>query len=477
MPPKEVAETDIAKIEAHEWHLWYLAFSLILFLAGLTAATYFYLLRDSLQVSSAFSAALNKALAGLCVLTFLFCAYIVQTRITFGRMRGIIQKQSTHDALTHLYNRHYFNLRIEDEIQRADQNGLALALILCDLDRFKEFNDAHGRQAGDRLLRAVARSIQESTRGTDLVFRWGGDEIAVVLSHATREGITIAGERMRHGVQRVAREHRVDLDISIGAVLYPEHGRNADELIRLANRALYIAEKSGDKLQIGDEQYQLDERSIKVVFQPIVDVWADQTMAHEALCRDPQGKLGVAEFFAKYRAIGRLAQLKRLCLQSQLQAAERMKLGRVFINVDFSAIGQLEPIPKPDRVEVILEISEAEVLQDIEECLRVVEIWRKRGYQFAIDDFGAGFISLPFIAQLKPDYIKLDRSTVLHAVASGQFRGFLRKLMPALRMYTAEGIIAEGIETEEELRTVKEFGIFLVQGYLLGRPQELHPPA
>jgi EAL domain-containing protein (putative c-di-GMP-specific phosphodiesterase class I) len=266
----------------------------------------------------------------------------------------------------------------------------------------------------------------------------------------------------------------LDLDMSIGVALYPEHGRTVDELVRLADRALYIAKKGGDKIHIGEEEYHLDEHTIKVVFQPVVNVGSNEVVGYEALSRDPQGRLSILELFRRYHAIGQLNELKCLCFKSQVKVAQEIGLQRVFINVDFNVLNQLDLIPKPSGTEVILEISEVEALHDVENHLKVTRKWRKAGYKFAIDDFGAGFISLPFIAQLIPEYIKMDRSTMLQAVGSEKFRKFSKDLVRALRNYSTEGIIAEGIETQKELRVVKYIGIYLVQGYLLGKPQELN---
>ncbi|MGH7273081.1 MAG: diguanylate cyclase domain-containing protein, partial [Nitrospiria bacterium] len=354
------------------------------------------------------------------------------------------------------------NHRILEEIARADRNQHTLAILLCDLDHFKAINDTGGHQVGDEVLKAVAQEIQQSTRGTDLVFRWGGDEIVVVLSDTTREGILIAGERLRRGVRTVSEQAHVDLDLSIGVALYPDHGRDIDELIRLADRALYIAKKGGDKIHIGEEEYQLDEHSIKVVFQPVVDIQSDEILGYEALSRDAQGKLSILDFFGRYQVIGQLNELKRICFRSQLKVAGELGLKRVFINVDFNVLNQLELPTKPSGMEVILEISEVEALHDIENHLKMARKWRAQGYKFAIDDFGAGFISLPFIAQLIPDYIKLDRSTILQAVSSEDFRRFLKDLVLALHNYVREGIITEGIETSKELQVVREIGIHIV---------------
>jgi diguanylate cyclase (GGDEF)-like protein len=385
-----------------------------------------------------------------------------------------LAEQAIRDPLTDLYNRRYFNQRIQEEIRKADRYQQSLGVLLCDLDHFKTINDSRGHEVGDEVLKIVSKSILDATRGTDLVFRWGGDEIVVVLPDVNREGVLKAADRMRPRISSISQQVGVKLDLSIGAALYPEHGSDVDELMRLADRALYIAKRGGDKIHIGEEEYRLDEHSIKVVFQPIVDVQShNEVIGYEALSRDPQGKVSILELFKKYQAIGQLNELKCLCFTLQLKAAREVGLKRVFINTDFNVLSQLILESKPQDMEVILEISEVEALRDIENHLKITRKWRKEGYQFAIDDFGAGFISLPFIAQLIPDYIKIDRSSILQAVGSEKFRKFTKDLVQALRNYSKEGIIAEGIETEKELNVVKDMGIHLVQGFLLGKPQEL----
>ncbi|MCI0528759.1 MAG: diguanylate cyclase, partial [Nitrospira sp.] len=125
---------------------------------------------------------------------------IMRYAIERKRAEEALAEQAIRDSLTNLYNRRYFNYRIEEEIALADRNKYSLAVLLCDLDKFKIINDTQGHHIGDEVLKAVAWSIQESTRGTDLVFRWGGDEIVVVLSEATRDGILGVAERIREGV-------------------------------------------------------------------------------------------------------------------------------------------------------------------------------------------------------------------------------------------------------------------------------------
>ena len=381
-----------------------------------------------------------------------------------------LEDLSVRDPLTNLYNRRYFNKRIEEEISRATRQESRFALLLCDLDNFKKVNDTRSHQFGDEILKAAGQAIQEATRDVDFVFRWGGDEFVVILLVDVRQGITDTGERIRERIIALGKEKRFPLDLSIGVALFPEHGEDSNQLIRLADRALYIAKKRGDKIHIGEEEYELDDGVVDVVFQPIMDTVLGQVVGHEALSRSSTEEFGIQELFRKYRSIGRLLELKEICFRKQIETAEAHELNRVFINVDFKLLEYLGRRRKPAIVEVILEISEKEALIDIEHHLAVAQQWRAEGFKFAFDDFGVGFISLPFLADLEPEYIKLDRLTILQAVASEEFREFLNHVVLGLRQYARQGIVAEGIESEEELVVAERIGIHLVQGYLFGEP-------
>ena len=380
---------------------------------------------------------------------------------------------SIRDPLTNLYNRRHFGQRLEEEMSRSDRMGRVLAILLCDLDNFKQVNASRGHHFGDQVLKTVAHGIRDATRGVDLVFRWSGDEFVVTLLSDDRKGIHDAVERIRRTVVAIGNDMDCPLDISTGVALYPDHGNDPGKLVRLADRARYIAKRHGDRFHIGEEEYELHPKVVDTVFQPIVDISTGNTVAHEALSRSPNGKLSVLELFAKYEAIGQLSALKRICFDNQILASKSAGLTRVFVNTDFALLEEMEHATKPDDMEVVLEFSEKEALHDLENHLRVAEDWRQKGFKLAIDDFGAGFISLPFIARLKPEYIKIDRLTILQAVESAVFLEFLNDLVKALENFTTEGIIAEGIETPEELDVVRRTGIRLVQGFLLGRPMPL----
>jgi diguanylate cyclase (GGDEF)-like protein/PAS domain S-box-containing protein len=384
-----------------------------------------------------------------------------------------VDEQTIRDPLTGLYNRGYFDQRLLEEINRSERNRYPLAVLLCDLEKFHLVNTAKGHQSGNNVLKSVAKSIQNSTRKMDVVFRWGGDSFMVILSDIKRGGIVAVSDRIRNGVKSFGKEVDLPLDLIIGIAIYKEHGRTVEELTHMADRALHMAAQGTEKIKIGVEDYTLNDQTVKTVFQPVVDIQSNRVIGFEALSRDPKGKLSIQELFARYQAGGQLHALKAICFKSQLKTAHTIGLNRVFINVDFTILEQMDLIPIPPNLDVILEISELEPLNDIAMRLEVARKWRKLGYRFAIDDFGAGFVSFPFIAQFGPEFIKVDRSSILHAVTSEKFRDFLKDQITALKNYSPEGIIAEGVETEKELQIVKKIGIHIAQGYLFGKPKEV----
>lgn len=470
---KPASADNLGIIEKRESHLWFITLGLLMLYAGILVATHFVIVKESYLGSADLESTVNKSLGGLSILTILFSIYVLHSRRTFKRIKNLFEIQAMRDSLTGLYNRYYFDARIKEEISRADRNGEALAVLLCDLDKFKAINDNLGHQVGDEALKKVSEGIKEATRGNDLVCRWGGDEMVVVLSKVNREGILTAADRIRKRIINIGERTNMALDISIGIALYPEHGQNIDDLIRMADRALYIAKKGGDKIHVGEEEYPLDASAVDIVFQPILDTRSQQILGYEALSRDPHGKLAILDLFKRYQAVGQLKELKILSFGLQLKKAEELGIKKVFINIDFDVLNEINTIPTLKATEVILEISESEARHGVERFLEIAKKWRSQGFKFAIDDFGSGFISLPFVARLLPDYIKLDRSTIVQAVASEQFGKFLKDLVSAFKNYSKEGIISEGIETEKELQIAKEIGNYLVQGFLLGKPEAM----
>ncbi len=209
-------------------------------------------------------------------------------------------------------------------------------------------------------------------------------------------------------------------------------------------------------------------------FQPIVELASGKIFAYEALSRDAEGRADIVDFFGRFESSGLLRPLKELCFRKQLTCASALGVTRVFLNTDFELLGRLYgKIKRPAGMDVVLEISERERVENIEERLKMAEAWRKDGFQFACDDVGAGFLSFPFFIRLRPEFIKFDLSVVHQAMASPHLQAFLREATRLL-LGVSRGLIAEGIETPAQLSLIKGLGIPLGQGFLLGRPQR-HP--
>ncbi len=384
----------------------------------------------------------------------------------------IRKREAIRDPLTDLYNRRHFKERVVRELGRAAKDGSTLAILLCDLDHFKAINDSRGHAYGDEVLKAVAVAVRSATRGTDLHFRWGGDEIVVILSKTSADGVLIAAERIRKAIRTYAEREHLRLDASIGVALFPQHGTDEDELLRAADLAMYVAKKSGDRVRVGVDEYVIDERCVRFVHQPIVDLGTGAVFGHEVFARDPRGSLSPLELFKKYHSVGQLGRLKRVIFGMQIEQARSAGIERLFVNADVDFLNRTEPIPLPQGLHVVIEISELDANPRAEDRKEAIERWRAAGYGFALDDFGAGYVSLPHLAVIRPEFVKIDRSSLVHAAESPKYREFLRHLIRAASEFTTDGIVAEGVELETELELARELGADYAQGYLLGRPEE-----
>ena len=384
-----------------------------------------------------------------------------------------IKQLSLRDPLTGLFNRSQLEIQLKEAIIGASSDKHPLALMICDLDQFKDINEKFGHQYGDQVLKIFSDCIVSAMAKEDceereaLLFRSGVDEVTVLILNADQDKIIRKASKIRTAVQDGSKTAVFPLDVSIGAAMYPTESQTQDQLLTLANQSLLIAKKSDQKMCIGSVDTLNYSSRIRTIFEPIVDLDNNHIIGFEALSRDAQGKLSIIDLFKQYAALGELAEVKNACFTSQIELAESMNLSRVFLNVDSAMLSHCGWIQKPPQMEVVLEISESESLEDFEAYLKIAKKWKEKGFKFAIDDFGAGFLSLPFLSKLNPDYIKVDRSVMLQAVSSLSFKGFLKNIVGALQKDPGIFIIAEGIETEKELQVSRDVGIPFIQGFLL----------
>jgi diguanylate cyclase (GGDEF)-like protein len=420
------------------------------------------------------------------------------------RMHRFALERATRDGLTDLLNHRAFQDALRRAGEAAQRYGEDVALALIDLDGFKAENDRHGHRHGDRRLQSAALALAGG-RTSDLVFRVGGDEFAVLLSHTDTVGARRGGNRLHTRLE----DEQIAASIGVG-VLRP--GQSPFDLLDEVAAALCEAKRTG-----GDRVVMFDQIShgvaiitgerrdalsrlvandgVDVVFQPIWDLRADRLLGVEALARPhaQYGFTGPAEAFDAAHQLGCVHALDRLCVDRVLARAPEIPGGALlFINLspktlELDADGSHWFIDcivaarlNPERV--VVEVTER-FGSRTESVVESVRYLREQGFKIAIDDMGTGNSGLEMLRELKPDYVKLDRSVVVGAITDSHARGVLMGVT-AFAHETGAFVIAEGIEDQEVLDFVKTLPIRAAmphidggQGYGLGRPSTQIPTA
>jgi diguanylate cyclase (GGDEF)-like protein len=411
--------------------------------------------------------------------------------------------RATHDPLTGLANRALAAQRIEEALTLAPSGGVGL--MFCDLDKFKEVNDRLGHEAGDELIQQVAQRLEECTRPTDLLARFGGDEFVFVISSALDlSDLTDVGRRVQTALADpfLLRGERVQVSASIGGVLGTRGQYSATEMLRDADAAMYAAKVKGpgrvevfdeaashrsmDRLDLRSELPRaLDNGQLSVHYQPIVDMPTGTIAAFEALLRwnHPQrGAIPPDVFIPIAEETGALVPIGAWVLEQacrQLARWRRLPQGRALrISVNVSAT----QLAQPDLAKVALDaISRAGISPDnlwleVTEHERVgddltapVAALRDAGAHFSLDDFGMSYSNLSYLQRFPIEGIKVDRSFVAGIAEREADRGIVRAIL-AIADSLGLVVIAEGVETVEQRDTLIELGCPLGQGYLMSRP-------
>jgi diguanylate cyclase (GGDEF)-like protein len=411
-----------------------------------------------------------------------------------------IAHMAHYDGLTDLPNRVLFREHLVKALESVDRGKLA---VLCiDLDRFKAVNDTLGHPIGDALLRAVGDRLQASARPADLVARLGGDEFAIVQAGTEQPiGATALATRLIAEIGKPFEldGHQVVVDASVGISIAPNDGTDPDKLLKSADMALYRAKKDGRdsyrffepdmdaRMQLR-RKMELDLRraltfgEFEVYYQPLITLKTQKISGFEALLRwhhPERGMVPPLEFIPVAEEIGLIGQigawvLKRACLEAATWPDD------IHIAVNFSpaqfkhravvldVVAALGASGLPaHRLEV--EITETVLLQDTESTIRILDELRNLGVRISMDDFGTGYSSLAYLQKFSFDKIKIDRSFVKNISERPQSIAIIRAVT-ALSISLGMKTTAEGVETEEELQTLKDEGCTEVQGYLFSKP-------
>jgi diguanylate cyclase (GGDEF)-like protein len=414
------------------------------------------------------------------------------------------EHQAHHDGLTGLANRTLFHARIADAVNPRRRTDGRAAVIVIDLDGFKEINDSLGHAAGDELLVTLSARLESALRTSDTVARLGGDEFGILLPEVrTQEDVLQAVERMRTAIEEpVALQGlSLSLEASIGVALYPADGEDVETLLRCADAAMYHAkdEKSGwafyDASRIrhgtprvtlmGELRRALDQRELVLYYQPKAVLADGEVHAVEALLRwrHPQrGLVPPDEFIPMAQQTGLIKPLTlyvvdealrqcRAWLEAGVSLAIAVNLSaRNLVDGDFP--NQVAGLLERWRIEpglIEFEITESAMLTDPGRTRLILEQLSDMGIRLSIDDFGTGYSSLAYLKRLPVNEIKVDRSFVMNMDKDVDDATIVRSTIDLGRNLGLD-VVAEGVENEQVWDRLRALGCTAAQGYYLSRP-------
>jgi diguanylate cyclase (GGDEF)-like protein len=420
------------------------------------------------------------------------------------RLYGRARHDALVDGLTGLGNHRAFQDELARQLEVSKRMDLPLALLLIDVDDLKVVNDTKGHAGGDRLLEAVGHATASVLRRGDRAFRVGGDEFAILLPVSDVEtGLAVGRRILAAAVNGGDPSTPIEpFSVSIGVSAYPSPSIASQDLYRNADAALYWCKRHGRTAVVAfdAERHGLasDDRSVaelseavstvlatralRPVYQPIFSMTTGRAIGFEALVRPTGGALfsDASALFGAAEAADRTVELDLACLET-VAAGARMPDRDVYLSVnlsprtlesnqfrvgDLKAIFQRHDIPL-DRI--VLELTEREQVEDLEQLRANVEACRRAGMRLAADDVGAGNAGLRLLSEIHFDIVKIDLSLVQGGVMQDPSHAVLRALQELAAQWKAS-IVAEGVETAPQLSVIRSIGVTAGQGYLLGRP-------
>lgn len=434
---------------------------------------------------------------------------VVGSSKALGRTLAELEYYSNHDALTGLHNRRYFGDMIEYEVGRSERHGHQFSLLMLDLDDFKDVNDTWGHPCGDMVLRRIAELLRSVTRKGDLVARLGGDEFVIMLTETGSEGARVAAEKLRN-LMRDSRFAAPDgknfhVTTSIGVATFPHDARTVSDLMAGADVGLYRAKELGkdgvstlasvkERVQsnrhnrdfVEKLRHALREDRLIPYYQPIFDCHTGELFAYEALARlvEPNGEtLSAGVFIETVEKYGLGRELDRAVIHHGLHALRcRMDEGkppvRLFINLSMQeiqgrgVIGYAENLCADLAIppsSIVFEIVERDAINDMTHMRSFLNELRKKGFLFALDDFGSGYNSFHYLRELSFDFVKIDGAFVRNIIESKIDHSLVKNLSHLCQDLGIQ-TVGEFVESAELLQALQGMGVNYSQGFHLGTP-------
>lgn len=421
-----------------------------------------------------------------------------------------IHRLAYYDALTHLPNRSLFQDRLHSALQQAERQQAWVVLMFLDLDRFKPINDSLGHAAGDRMLQEMAIRLLACVSDDDTVARMGGDEFTLLLQPsptrqiALNRAINVAEQILTSLVTPFVLEGReFFVTASIGIALSPQDGHELSQLMKNADTAMYHAKERGknnfqfyqadmnatalERLELeSDLRHALEQKEFTLFYQPQFSGDGKRLTGAEALLRwrhPRRGLVSPVEFIPVLEELGLVVEvgdwvLTEACRQLKEWHQAKVRVPKVSVNISARqfADGQLgnriasilkETGLPPACLE--LELTESILMREVDQAMQILAGLKRLGLSIAIDDFGTGYSSLNYLKQFPIDILKIDR-TFVDGLPSGEQDAQIARAIIAMAHSLNLAVIAEGVETHEQLEFLREHGCDEVQGFLFGRP-------
>ncbi|MTI14620.1 GGDEF/EAL domain-containing response regulator [Sansalvadorimonas verongulae] len=421
-----------------------------------------------------------------------------------------LTKMAKYDNLTGLANRTLFMEFLNASLARSERRGRGTAVMFLDLDHFKQINDTLGHDVGDDLLISVAERLHECVREGDMIARLGGDEFSIVLDDVARaDDVKMVAEKI---VETISKPHQLagrelHVSTSVGVSTWPECGKEANELIKAADIAMYVTKKAGRKgyrfftadMQAEGQRRAKQENALKdavrngsfsIVYQPIVSLDTGAVAGYESQLRwNYEGKVLVPDDFLpmveSLRLMNQLGgwTLDNVCRESKSWRGSDGSRDDVFFAVNL-ALSQCRDVDVQDMVEkaianygvaphmLELEISER-IVNDIPgKLINSLNVLREQGVHVALDNFGSGVSALNYLRKLPVDVVKVDQLYIREIGKDSRVEGIL-KAMTGLAHDMGMRVVAEGVDSQEQLAFLKDLGYDRAQGLLIGRAESI----
>ena len=411
--------------------------------------------------------------------------------------------QANYDELTGLLNRTSFSFQLSKKIARVSRTENSGVLVFLDLDGFKKVNDSEGHSAGDQLLKIIADRLAGNVREEDIVARFGGDEFAIAIdAFANKVELVKFLKRLITDIEKPIRTGKLEVPIkaSIGVCVFPEDGDTVEGLLKNADIAMYRAKRdSGSSFMFYDKTLNteaerqllveaklakaIENNQIEVYLQPKLDLRTGLISSSEALSRWVDDDLGIVppdEFIPIAERTGLIDALTRNLFVNigALMREEADCLQQVAINISPQELDRpdfantvIDMLRKTgvEHSRIELEVTERNFMDNPQKIADILDTFRRAGISVSLDDFGTGYSSLNLLRQLPLDYLKIDKSFIDEIIDHPSARGLVQKIIEIAHIMDV-GVIAEGVETQEQLKLLEQMSCSYVQGYLIAKP-------